>query len=82
MVRPRRRRRRRTVSTPRIEKVLQPSAGAPSPSRSGSAEAEKTRQGYVNGLAAATQIAQVSFLSQFPELASIAPENLPESRSN
>ena len=39
-------------------------------------EAEKTRQGYLNGLAAATQIAQVSFLSQFPELAAVAPENL------
>ena len=32
--------------------------------------------GYLNGLAAATQIAQVSFLSQFPELAAVAPENL------
>ncbi len=40
-------------------------------------EAEKTRQSYLDGLAAATQIAQVSFLSQFPELASIAPEHLP-----
>ena len=40
-------------------------------------EAEKTRQDYRNGLAAATQIAQVSFVSQFPELASIAAENLP-----
>jgi hypothetical protein len=40
-------------------------------------EAEKTRQSYLNGLAAATQIAQMSFLSQFPELAGIAPENLP-----
>jgi hypothetical protein len=40
-------------------------------------EAEKTRQKYIDGLAAATQIAQVSFLSQFPELAGIAPENLP-----
>ena len=39
-------------------------------------EAEKSRQGYLNGLAAATQIAQVSFLSQFPELAAVAPENL------
>jgi hypothetical protein len=39
-------------------------------------ETEKTRQSYLDGLAAATQIAQVSFLSQFPELASIAPENL------
>ena len=40
-------------------------------------EAEKTRQSYLNGLAAATQIAQVSFLSQFPELAATPPENLP-----
>ncbi len=40
-------------------------------------EAEKTRQSYLDGLAAATQIAQVSFVSQFPELAGIAPENLP-----
>lgn len=40
-------------------------------------EAEKTRQHYRNGLAAATQIAQASFLSQFPELAGIATENLP-----
>lgn len=40
-------------------------------------EAEKTRQDYLNGLSAATQIAQVSFISQFPELANVAPENLP-----
>lgn len=40
-------------------------------------EAEKTRQSYLDGLAAATQIAQVSFLSQFPELAGTAPESLP-----
>ena len=40
-------------------------------------EAEKIRQTYLNGLAAATQIAQVSFLGQFPELAGLAPENLP-----
>jgi hypothetical protein len=40
-------------------------------------EAEKTRQHYLNGLAAATQIAGVSFLSQFPELAGASPENLP-----
>jgi len=40
-------------------------------------EAEQTRQNYLNGLAAATQIAQVSFLSQFPELAGVAPEQLP-----
>ncbi len=40
-------------------------------------EAEKTRQSYLDGLTAATQIAQVSFLGQFPELASVAPESLP-----
>lgn len=40
-------------------------------------EAENTRQTYLNGLAAATQIAQVSFLGQFPELAGLAPEHLP-----
>ncbi len=34
-------------------------------------EAEKTRQSYLAGLAAATQIVQVSFLSQFPELAAV-----------
>lgn len=40
-------------------------------------EAEKSRQDYLDGLAAATQIAQMTFVSQFPELASIAPGNLP-----
>jgi hypothetical protein len=40
-------------------------------------EAERVRQTYLDGLAAATQIAQVSFLSQFPELAGIAQESLP-----
>jgi hypothetical protein len=40
-------------------------------------EAEKTRQNYLNGLAAATEIAQVSFLGQFPELAGVAQEHLP-----
>jgi hypothetical protein len=40
-------------------------------------EAQRTRQSYLNGLAAAAQIAQVSFLQQFPDLASVAPENLP-----
>lgn len=40
-------------------------------------EAEKTRQSYLAGLAAATQVAQVSFLSQFPELAAVPPESLP-----
>ncbi|MDI1265893.1 MAG: hypothetical protein PS018_21835 [bacterium] len=41
-------------------------------------EAERMRQAYLDGIAAATQIAQVSFLSQFPELAAVAPENLPD----
>lgn len=40
-------------------------------------EAERMRQTYLDGIAAATQIAQASFLSQFPELAAVAPENLP-----
>jgi len=40
-------------------------------------EAEKTRQDYLNGLAAATQIAQMSFLNQFPEFANVAPESRP-----
>jgi len=40
-------------------------------------EAEQTRQGYAQGLAAATQIAQMSFLSQFPEFAGAAPEQWP-----
>jgi len=40
-------------------------------------EAEQVRRDYLDGLAAATQIAQVSFLSQFPELAGVAPESLP-----
>ena len=40
-------------------------------------EAEKTRQSFREGLAAATQIAQASFLGQFPELAAIPHENLP-----
>jgi len=40
-------------------------------------EVEKTRQNYLDGLAAATQIAQASFLSQFPDLAGVPPEHLP-----
>lgn len=40
-------------------------------------EAERTRQSYLEGLAAATQVAQASFLGQFPELATVTPENLP-----
>jgi hypothetical protein len=61
---------------PEIEKVINhPQVRAAIEERIG--EAEQTRQNYLDGLAAATQIAQVSFLSQFPELASVAPENLP-----
>jgi hypothetical protein len=61
---------------PEIEKVINhPQVRAAIEEQFG--EAEKTRQGYLNGLAAATQIAQVSFLSQFPELVSVAPENMP-----
>jgi hypothetical protein len=39
-------------------------------------EVEQARQGYLDGLAAATKIAQVSFLSQFPELAAVAPDGM------
>ena len=61
---------------PELEKVLQhPQVRQAIEEQIG--EAEKSRQNYRNGLAAATQIAQLSFLSQFPELAAVAPENLP-----
>jgi hypothetical protein len=40
-------------------------------------EAERARQSYLDGLAAATQIAQASFLAQFPEFARMAPEKIP-----
>jgi len=40
-------------------------------------EVERARRGYVEGLDAAMQIAQASFVSQFPELATLAPEQLP-----
>lgn len=40
-------------------------------------EAEKVRQTYLDGLAAAMQMAQMSFLNQFPELAGMVPEALP-----
>lgn len=39
-------------------------------------EVERARRGYVEGLDAAMQIAQASFISQFPELAALAPEHL------
>lgn len=40
-------------------------------------EVERARRGYVEGLDAAMQIAQASFVGQFPELAALAPEQLP-----
>lgn len=57
----------RAIQHPQVRQAIEEKIG----------EAEKTRQSYLDGLAAATQIAQVSFVSQFPELASIAPEDLP-----
>jgi len=41
-------------------------------------EVERARQSYIEGLDAAMQIAQASFISQFPELAALAPEQLPQ----
>jgi hypothetical protein len=41
-------------------------------------EVERARQGYVEGLDAAMQIAQASFVSQFPELAALPQEQIPE----
>jgi hypothetical protein len=40
-------------------------------------EVERARQHYVDGLGAAMQVVQASFVSQFPELAAVAPEQLP-----
>ncbi len=40
-------------------------------------EAERTRQNYLNGLAAAQQVARMSILSQIPELVGISPEHVP-----
>ena len=61
---------------PELEKVLQhPQVRHALEEQFG--ETEKVRQTYLEGLAAATQIAQASFLGQFPELAGIAQENLP-----
>lgn len=40
-------------------------------------EVERARRSYVEGLDAAMQITQASFISQFPELAGLAPEQLP-----
>jgi hypothetical protein len=39
-------------------------------------EAEKVRQGYLDGLAAAQQVAQMSILSQIPELIGLPPEHV------
>ena len=41
------------------------------------AETHKVRQGYLDALTGATQIAQASFINQFPELVGIPFENLP-----
>ncbi|WP_342712170.1 hypothetical protein AAFG13_12510 [Bradyrhizobium sp. B124] len=41
------------------------------------AETHKIRQGYLDALAGATQIAQASFINQFPELVGVPLENLP-----
>lgn len=61
---------------PEIEKVLQhPQVRQAIEERLG--EAERIRESYLNALTATTQISQASFLGQFPELAGIAPENLP-----
>jgi hypothetical protein len=65
-----------TKLDPRLEKALQhPQVLQAIEERIG--EVEKARQSYRDGLAAATQIAQASFLGQFPELAAISPESLP-----
>ena len=65
-----------TELDPAVEKALQhPQVRQAIEERVG--DAEKARQSYRDGLAAATQLAQASFLGQFPELAAIAPENLP-----
>lgn len=60
---------------PEIEKVLQ-HPQVQQAIQDKISEAENAKHDYLNGLAAATQIAQVSFLSQFPDLAAIAPGNL------
>lgn len=41
-------------------------------------EVERARRSYVDGLDTALQIAQASFISQFPELVNVPPERLPE----
>jgi hypothetical protein len=59
----------RALQHPQVRRAIEEQIG----------EVEQVRQTYLDGLAAATQIAQVSFLSQFPELAGVNPENLPGS---
>ncbi|WFU35668.1 hypothetical protein QA635_15165 [Bradyrhizobium brasilense] len=41
------------------------------------AETHKVRQGYLDALTGATQIAQASFINQFPEFVGVPLENLP-----
>lgn len=57
----------RALQHPQIRQAIEEQLG----------EVEKARQEYLGGLSAATQIAQMSFLSQFPELANTAPDQLP-----
>lgn len=57
----------KALSHPQVRQAIEEKIG----------EAEKVRQSYISGLGAATQIAQVSFVSQFPELANVAPDQLP-----
>lgn len=58
---------RKALQHPQIRQAIEEQLG----------EVEKARQEYIGGLSAATQIAQMSFLSQFPELAGTAPDQLP-----
>lgn len=57
----------RALQHPQVRRAIEEQVG----------EAERARQSYRDGLAAAAQIAQASFLGQFPELAATPPENLP-----
>lgn len=58
----------RLMSHPQVRLALEEKIG----------EVERARRSYADGLDAAMQIAQVSFVSQFPELAGLPPERLPE----
>ena len=65
-----------TVLAPELEKALRhPQVVQAIEEQLG--HVEKARQDYLGGLSAATEIAKVSFLGQFPELASMAPDQLP-----